>query len=81
MTDFACQGRTRPYNVVDLRDCKTHMSMYTMLSRGTSLAGTLILYPFDAAVAVGGMKPDLLREFRELELLAAITEHEFCGTL
>ncbi|KAI0770841.1 hypothetical protein BC629DRAFT_1292002, partial [Irpex lacteus] len=47
MTDFACQGRTRPYNVVDLRDCRSHMSMYTMLSRGSSLSGTLILYPFD----------------------------------
>ncbi|KAI0087679.1 hypothetical protein BDY19DRAFT_892557 [Irpex rosettiformis] len=81
MTDFACQGRTRPFNVVDLRDCKTHMSLYTVLSRGCSLCGTLILYPFDVAPACNGMHADLLREFRELEILAAVTELEYNGVL
>jgi hypothetical protein len=47
MTDFACQGHTRRFNVVDLRDCKSHSSVYTALSCGSCLAGTLILYPFD----------------------------------
>jgi hypothetical protein len=28
MTDYASQGRTRPLNVVDLNNCRTHQSMY-----------------------------------------------------
>ena len=55
--------------------------MYTVLLRATSLSGTLILYPFDMKPATGGMQTDLLREFRELELLADITRCEFDGSL
>ena len=43
--------------------------MYTVLSRATSLSGTLILYPFDMKPATGGMQTDLLREFCELEFV------------
>lgn len=81
MTDFGCQGRTREHNVVDLRDCHTHQSMYTVLSRSSSLLGTLILHPFDPRPACSGMNLELLREFRELEILAAVTESEFAGEL
>ncbi|KAI0799668.1 hypothetical protein BC629DRAFT_1257540, partial [Irpex lacteus] len=81
MTDFASQGRTRENNVVDLRHCQTHMSIYTALSRGSSLDGTLILYQFDESRITRGMKPDLRREFQEQEILAAATEAEFDGEL
>lgn len=81
MTDYASQGRTRKYNVVDLRDCNSHMSMYTALSRGSTLSGTLILYPFDSRRITSGLSKDLRREFRELEILAACTEEEMSGTL
>ncbi|KAH9836674.1 uncharacterized protein C8Q71DRAFT_796864 [Rhodofomes roseus] len=32
MTDFSSQGRTRPYNVVDLQNFKNHQSVYNCLS-------------------------------------------------
>ena len=35
MTDYASQGRTRPYNVVDMNNCRSHQSMCTCLSRGS----------------------------------------------
>lgn len=41
MTDFASQGRTRPFNVCDLQNCRSHQSVYTCLSRGSTLHGTI----------------------------------------
>ncbi|KAK0207529.1 hypothetical protein IW262DRAFT_1450838 [Armillaria fumosa] len=43
MTDFSSQGKTRPYNMVDLNNCCMHQSYYTTLSRTATAAGTLIL--------------------------------------
>ncbi|PBL04585.1 hypothetical protein ARMGADRAFT_857259, partial [Armillaria gallica] len=43
MTDFALQGKTRPYNPVDLNNCRTHQSYYTALSRTATAEGTLLL--------------------------------------
>ena len=43
MTDFASQGRTRPNNVCDLQNCRSHQSVYTCLSRGSSVEGTIII--------------------------------------
>ncbi|PBK85069.1 hypothetical protein ARMGADRAFT_942496 [Armillaria gallica] len=43
MTDYASQGKTHAFNVVDLHNCKSHQSMYTCLSRSASAEGTLIL--------------------------------------
>ena len=37
MTDYASQGRTREDNPVDIQSCRNFQSMYTCLSRGTSL--------------------------------------------
>jgi hypothetical protein len=48
MSDYASQGRTRPDNVVDLNNCKTHQSYYTVLSRSASAEGTIILQSFDS---------------------------------
>ncbi|KAI0824591.1 hypothetical protein BC628DRAFT_1410732 [Trametes gibbosa] len=46
MTDYACQGRTHPDNVVHLKFCKNHQAMYTCFSCSSSLSGTLILGDF-----------------------------------
>ena len=43
MTDYASQGNTRKYNVVDLDLCYTYHSYYTCLSHSTSAAGTVIV--------------------------------------
>ncbi len=73
MTDFAAQGRTRLINVVHLRHCKGHQSLYTCLSRSSSLTGTLIIGDFKASKMRSGARFALRREFRELEMLDDIT--------
>src|SRR5580704_8592105 len=47
MTDYASQGKNRPYNTVHLSSCASHQSYYTCLSRSTSAAGTIIMQGFD----------------------------------
>ncbi|TFK66991.1 hypothetical protein BDN72DRAFT_771311, partial [Pluteus cervinus] len=54
MTDYASQGKTRPWNVVHLNDCRTHQSIYTALSRGTCAKGTLIIQGFEDKLVTGG---------------------------
>jgi len=73
MTDYASQGRTRPYNVVDMNNCRSHQSMYTCLSRGSSLDGTVLVQGFDPRKIQGGMTGYLRQEFRELEIMDEIT--------
>ncbi|KAM6493945.1 hypothetical protein JOM56_010306, partial [Amanita muscaria] len=53
MTDFASQGKTRPYNPVDLFNCRSHQAYYTALSRGATAEGTVILQGFDARKITG----------------------------
>ena len=48
MTDFASQGKTRPYNPVDLNNCRSHQAYYTALSRSSSADGTIIIQGFDS---------------------------------
>jgi hypothetical protein len=73
MTDYASQGKTRPYNVVELSQCRSHQSYYTALSRSASAAGTLILNTIHPSKITGGASGALRQEFRELELLDNIT--------
>ncbi|SJL05834.1 uncharacterized protein ARMOST_09170 [Armillaria ostoyae] len=81
MTDFSSQGKTRPFNPVDLNNCRSHQSYYTALSRTATAAGTLILpppgnvrcSPVDPRKIQGGCSGYLRQEFRELELLDDIT--------
>ena len=40
MTDFASQGKTRPFNPVDLNNCRSHQAYYTALSRSSTAEGT-----------------------------------------
>jgi len=69
MTDYASQGKTRQYNVVDLTYSRSHQGYYTALSRSSSAAGTLILSSFHPSKITGGASGALRQEFRELELL------------
>ena len=81
MTDFASQGKTRPYNVSDLNNLKSHQSYYTALSRSAMAEGTLILQGFDPRQIVGGCSGALRQDFRELELLDNVTRLRYSGKL
>jgi len=74
MTDYASQGRTHLYNIVDLTHCRDHLSYYTCLSCGTCAENTIILQPFNEKKITGGCSGFLRQEFRELELLDYITK-------
>lgn len=81
MTDFGSQGRTRPHNVCDLQNCRSHQSIYTCLSRGSTYNGTIIVQPFDPRKFTGGISGSLHQEFRELELLDEITKLRYLGKI
>ena len=80
MTDYASQGKTRLYNVVDLSQAPTHQSYYTALSRSATAAGTLIFNSIHPSKITGGASGALRQEFRELELLDDITTLQFIPT-
>ncbi|KZV81647.1 hypothetical protein EXIGLDRAFT_628159, partial [Exidia glandulosa HHB12029] len=63
MTDYASQGKTREYNVVDLHNLRSHQAYYTALSRSSSANKTVILQGFSLRHLQGGLSPDLLAEF------------------
>ncbi|KAI0643360.1 hypothetical protein C8Q79DRAFT_887162, partial [Trametes meyenii] len=63
VTDYGCQGQTRGKNVVHPRHCANQQSIYTALSRSTSLADTIILGDFDASKLQRGTAPALMQEF------------------
>jgi hypothetical protein len=81
MTDFASQGKTRPFNPVDLNNCRSHQAFYTALSRSSSAAGTIILQGFDSRKITGKASGALRQEFRDLELLDEITKLRFINKL
>lgn len=81
MTDFASQGKTRPYNVSDLNNLRSHQSYYTAISRSATAEGTLIFQGFDPRQIVGGCSGALRQEFRELELLDDVTRVRYPGKL
>ncbi|KAG6882790.1 hypothetical protein C0992_010658, partial [Termitomyces sp. T32_za158] len=81
MTDYASQGKTRPYNPVDLTNCASHQAYYTALSRSASAKGTLILKGYNKQIITGGASGALRQEFRELELLDEITRLKFLNQL
>jgi hypothetical protein len=81
MTDYASQGKTREYNVVDLGQTRNHHGYYTALSRGSTASGTLILSGLHPKHITGGASGALRQEFRELELLDHITTMRFEGKL
>ncbi|KAH9899678.1 hypothetical protein C8Q73DRAFT_638274 [Cubamyces lactineus] len=81
MTDFASQGRTRSINVCHLKYCRSSQSLYTCLSRSSSLSNTYIIDGFDDSKMVGGLHAPLKREFRELEILDDISTLAYDGRL
>lgn len=78
MTDYCSQGRTRPFNVVHLNNCKNHQSYYTCLSRSATHEGTFIINGFNSsAITTGkgnGLGGNIRQEFRELEILDEISK-------
>lgn len=46
MTDYALQGKTCSFNVVDLSQCQSYQGYHTALSRSANSVGTLILTSF-----------------------------------
>jgi hypothetical protein len=81
MTDFASQGKTRPYNPVDINNCRSHQAYYTALSRSSTAKGTVILQGFDPKKITGRASGALRQEFRDLELLDEITKLHYLGEL
>ena len=55
--------------------------MYTCLSRGSSVEGTIIIQSFDFSKLIGGISGSLRQEFRELELLDEITKLRYLGNI
>ncbi|KAF6747328.1 hypothetical protein DFP72DRAFT_821903, partial [Ephemerocybe angulata] len=81
MTDYSSQGKTREFNVVDLKECRSFQAVYTCLSRGTSLAGTLIIRDFEDDLLRGELDGALRQEYRELDYLTVITDLLYNGIL
>ena len=81
MTDYASQGKTRPYNPVDLQHSCSHQSYYTCLSRCASAKGTLIMQSLQPSMITGGCSGWLRQEFRDLEILDEITRLAFHSQL
>ncbi len=81
MTDFSSQGRTRPENPCHLMFCRTAQSIYTCLSRSSSLSGLVILEGFDESKLRGGLPRALKRELQSFEILAEITKLKAAGSL
>jgi hypothetical protein len=81
MTDYASQGKTRPYNPVDLQHSNSHQSYYTCLSRCASAKGTLIMQSLQPSVITGGCSGWLRQEFRDIEILDEITRLSFHSQL
>ena len=81
MTDFNSQSRTRSSNVVDIYNCRSHQSVYTCLSRGSTYDGTLIVQGFNPSKIQGGISGWLREEFRQLEMLDEITRLQFIQKL
>ncbi|KAL1671597.1 hypothetical protein EV122DRAFT_196868, partial [Schizophyllum commune] len=81
MTDYASQGKTRPINVVNLENSRSHQAYYTALSRSSSASGTAIVSSFSGTLLQKGLDVQLKREFRNLELLNEITRLRYVGEL
>jgi len=81
MTDYASQGKTRPFNPVDLSHCKNHQSYYTYLSRSATAAGTIIVQLFSPQMITSEVTGYLRQEFHELEILDEITKMTYENTL
>lgn len=74
MTDYSSQGKTRQWNVIDLKECRNFQAAYTCLSRGVSIDQTLILRDFSDEKLTGSLDGELRQEYRELDQLSIVTD-------
>lgn len=81
MTDYASQGKTRLYNIVELSYSCSHQGYYTALLSSMTTVGTLILNSLHASKITGGASGALHQEFCELELLNDMMTLRFYGRL
>jgi hypothetical protein len=81
MTDYASQGKTRVYNVVDLSRCRTIQSIYTCISRSSNAANTVIAHPFNTKKICTPISGYLCQEFRETMILDEITSLKYTNAL
>lgn len=81
MTDYAAQGKARPYNVVHLNSCYSHLSYYTCLSKSASEAGTIIIQGLKPSVITRGCSGYIKQEFRQHKILDDITGLRYEGQL
>ncbi|EIW62576.1 uncharacterized protein TRAVEDRAFT_96580, partial [Trametes versicolor FP-101664 SS1] len=73
ITAHKAQGQTFSRVVVDLAGCTGTEAPYVMLSRATSLAGVLILRPFDISKITCRQSGDMRKESHRLSVLAEKT--------
>ncbi|KAF5356687.1 hypothetical protein D9758_013755 [Tetrapyrgos nigripes] len=83
MTDFASQGKTRNWNVVDINNSRDFRAIYTALSRSSCADQTLVLQGFNGSLLTGGLKNKggYRQELRELEILDEISKLKHLGLL
>ncbi len=74
ITDFASYSHTQYYDVCNILNCKNHQSLYTCLSRGSILAGTIIVQLLDSFNLKGDIPESLRQKFRKLKLLDDVTK-------
>jgi len=77
ITDFASQGKTWHYNIVDFNNLSCHQAYYTVLLWSVLATRTIILQGFNAKVMTGGVSPTVWQEFRNLEILDATIQLHF----
>src|SRR6202041_187338 len=81
MTDYASQVKTRPFNPVDLSNCRNHQSYCTCLSRSATATGTIIVQSFSPQMITSGGTGYLREEFCKLEILDEITKMRYKDTV
>ncbi|KZV89332.1 hypothetical protein EXIGLDRAFT_570544, partial [Exidia glandulosa HHB12029] len=69
MTAHKAQGETMEQAIVDLQGCKGSEAPYVMASRVKSLAGLMILRPFDKSKITCRNSQDLRTELSRLDKL------------
>ncbi|KZV98821.1 hypothetical protein EXIGLDRAFT_581197, partial [Exidia glandulosa HHB12029] len=73
MTAHKAQGETMESAVIDLQSCKGSEAPYVMASRVKSLAGLLVLRPFEYSKISCRNSQDLREELNRLDVLARQT--------
>ncbi|KAJ7681427.1 hypothetical protein B0H17DRAFT_906413, partial [Mycena rosella] len=81
ITNYTSQGKSRPWNVVELANLKTHISYYVALFCGITAEGTVIVQGLNVSKITSGISGYLRQELRELEILDELTRLRCEGLL